>query len=129
MPLRWLLAAGALTTLTLAAQSQDNVLERNVKGQTGRDIRLAIYVSIRPDCTTGQLPAVRLAEGPAHGAVTVKQAKVRSTNLKQCLALEVPGFIAFYRSSADFTGEDTATLEVVTGQKKQLQRFKITVEK
>lgn len=129
MSLRWLLAVGVLATGTLAAFGQDNVLERAVKGQTGRDVRLAVYVSIRPDCTAGQLPTVRLAQGPAHGTVTVKQGRMRTTNFKQCLAVEVPAFVAMYRSSSGFTGEDTATLEVVTGQKKQLQRFKITIEK
>lgn len=129
MSLRWLLATGLLVATTLAAQGQENVLERNVKGQAGRDIRLSVYASIRPDCTAGQLPAVRLAESPANGTVTVKQARMRTTNFKQCLAVEVPAFVAMYRSSPGFTGEDIAVLEVVSGQKKQLQRFKITVEK
>src|SRR5262245_44304662 len=34
------------------------------------------------------------------------------TNYKQCLALEVPGCIAFYRSRPDFSGVDELTLEV-----------------
>jgi hypothetical protein len=31
----------------------------------------------------------------------VKKAQVSATNYKQCLALEVPAFVAFYRSRAD----------------------------
>ena len=37
---------------------------------------------------------------------------VTATNYKQCLALEVPAFVAFYRSRADFVGVDALTLEV-----------------
>ena len=37
---------------------------------------------------------------------------VTATNYKQCLALEVPAFVAFYRSRADFVGVDVLTLEV-----------------
>ena len=127
--LRWVIAASIWTATALAAQGQENVLERSVKGPAGKDIRLAVYASIKPDCTAGQLPTVRLAQVPAHGTVTVKQARMRTTNFKQCLAAEVPAFVALYRPSTGFTGEDIAILEVVTGQKKQLQRFKITVEK
>jgi hypothetical protein len=33
-----------------------------------------------------------------------------ATNYKQCLALEVPGFVAFYKSKPDFAGVDSATI-------------------
>ena len=42
----------------------------------------------------------------AHGGTTVKKARVSATNYKQCLALEVTGYVAFYRSQSDFSGND-----------------------
>ena len=56
--------------------------------------------------------SIQLISAPEHGTVAVKQGKVTATNYKQCLAVEVPAFIAFYRSRADFAGVDVITLEV-----------------
>jgi hypothetical protein len=67
---------------------------------------------------------------PAHGKVTVKQGRLRATNLKQCLGTELPAFVAIYRSAQDFIGEDVFTLEVVgAGGKSQIQRITVTVMK
>ena len=35
-----------------------------------------------------------------------------ATNYKQCLALDVPGYVAFYKSQPDFSGNDVFVLEV-----------------
>jgi hypothetical protein len=105
-------------------------VERKVKAQTGRDVRVGVFASIKPDCTPGQLPTVRLKERPKNGTVTVKQGRLRATNLKQCLAADVPAFVAIYRSQPDFAGSDELTLEVVNANgKTQLQRIQVTVEK
>ena len=54
-----------------------------------------LHANVQPDCTSGPLPSIRLSAPPTNGKVTVKSAKIKATNYKQCLALEVPGFIAF----------------------------------
>lgn len=36
----------------------------------------------------------------------VKRAMFKATNFKQCLAIEVPAFVAFYRAAPGFTGEE-----------------------
>jgi len=72
--------------------------------------------------------SIQLISAPEHGTVAVKQGKVTATNYKQCLAVEVPAFIAFYRSRADFAGVDVITLEVkYPGGKTELQRISVTV--
>lgn len=135
MPSRQLLIAifvlcSSAAALAQAALAQDGALERQAKGQSGRDIRIAVFASIKPDCTAGQLPTVRLKEPPTNGTVTVKQGRMRTTNFKQCLAVEVPAFVAFYRSSPGFSGQDSVLVEVVSADgKTQLQRFTVTVEK
>ncbi len=74
------------------------------------------------------LPGLRLVGKPANGVVTIKRGKVTGTNYKHCLALEVPGFVAFYRSKPDFTGEDTVTIEVRYPKgRAETQRIKILV--
>jgi len=102
--------------------------EREVKAQPGRDVRVGVYTNIRPDCTTGQLPTIRLATPPAHGTVTVKRGSLKATNFKHCLAMDVPAFIAFYRAAAEFSGTDAFELEVILPSgKKQLLRFRAVV--
>ena len=121
----------AILLLCASAQqacAQANLIERDVKATAGRDLRVGIYTSIRPDCTSGPLPAIRLAGAPAHGTVSVKRAMLKATNFKQCLAIEVPAFVAFYRAASNFSGADAFQLEVTfAGGRKEMQNFRVTV--
>jgi hypothetical protein len=108
------------------AWAQSQVVERAAKGQPGKDIQLGVYLNVRPDCTSGPLPTIRLSGRPEHGTVTVKKAKINATNFKQCLALEVPGYVAFYRSQPNFSGVDVLTLEVkFPGGRSETQRITV----
>lgn len=102
----------ALLISTSVAAAQSRTVERTARGPSAKDIRVGVYLNVQPDCRSGTLPAIRLLAPPANGTVNVKRGKITATNYKQCMALEVPGFIALYRSKADFVGTDTLTLEV-----------------
>ena len=103
-------------------------VERSAKGPTAKAIQIGVYLNVQPDCTSGTLPAIRLVAPPANGTVTLKRGKVTATNYKQCLALEVPGFIAFYQSKPDFVGTDVAIIEVKYPQgRTEVQRITINV--
>jgi hypothetical protein len=124
----WFAAAVLLCASVLGARAQGNLLERELKASPGHDVRVGIYTSIRPDCTSGQLPAIRLLVPPAHGAVTVKRGVFKATNFKQCLATEVPAFVAFYRAAGDFNGADEFELEItIAGGAKQIEHIRVTV--
>ena len=124
--LAFLLALPAITPTI--AQEQVPTVDRQVKGKPDTNINAGIFTTVRPDCTAGPLPVIRLVTPPAHGKVTMKQGRLRATNVKQCLGLEVPAFIAIYRSAKDFSGQDTFTLEVTgSGGKAQMQRVTVTV--
>ncbi|HUI15992.1 MAG TPA: hypothetical protein VL048_21230 [Xanthobacteraceae bacterium] len=110
------------------ACAQSALLERTVKAAPGQNVRVGVYTSIRPDCTSGPLPAIRLARAPAHGIVRVKRAMLKATNVKQCLAIDVPAFVAFYRAAADFSGDDEFEFEVTfSGGRKEIQKFRVSV--
>jgi hypothetical protein len=110
------------------ACAQENSVERAVRAPPGQDVRVGIYTSIRPDCTSGPLPAIRLASAPAHGTVTVKRGTLKATNFKQCLATEVPAFVAFYRAAQDYSGADNFDLEIgFAGGRKQIQHIVVNV--
>jgi hypothetical protein len=122
------LVAALLCLSALAASAQGNVTDRQLKAASGRDTRVGIYTDIKPDCTSGPLPAIRLVSAPAHGAVTVKRATLKATNFKQCLATEVPAFVAFYRAAGEFIGNDDFVLEVSwPSGRKELQHFRVNV--
>ena len=110
----------------MLAQGQVPTVDRQVRGKSGTNINAGIFTTVRQDCTPGPLPVVRLVAPPTHGTVTMKQGRLRATNLKQCLGLELPAFIAIYRSAKDFSGQDTFTLEV-TGSGGQAQMQRVTV--
>jgi hypothetical protein len=110
------------------AQTQTPAIERQVRGKPDTNINAGIFATIRNNCTAGPLPAVRLVTPPVHGKVTVKQGKLRATNMKNCLGLEVPAFVAIYRSARDFIGQDRFTLEVIgSNGKAQIQQITVTV--
>jgi hypothetical protein len=108
---------------------EEQPVEREVKAQAGRQVRVATYFSLKRDCTAGRLPAIRLVEKPTNGAVVVRSAKLRATNVRQCLAVEVPAYIAFYRSKPDFSGTDTFLIELkaADGQVRH-QRIRVVVQ-
>jgi uncharacterized membrane protein len=120
------LAAALLCVCALGAGAQE-MTERQVKAAPGRDNRVAVYTNILPDCTAGPLPAIRLIAPPAHGAVTVKRGTLKATNLKQCLATEVPVFVALYRPADGFSGIDEFELEIALAGRKQHQHFRVNV--
>lgn len=121
------IAATLLLGVTILAHAQAAV-ERAVKAVPGRDVRVGVYADVRADCSSGPLPGIRLAVAPAHGTVTVKRATLKATNLKQCLAIEVPALVAFYRAMPGFTGSDEFELELsLSAGRKQRQHFRVTV--
>jgi hypothetical protein len=110
------------------ALAQVQTVNRAANGPPGTDVQVGVYFNIKPDCTSGPLPSIRLVSAPESGRVVVKRGKVTATNYKQCLATEVPAFIAVYRSRADFAGVDTFTLEVkFPDGKTEVQRVSVTV--
>ncbi len=67
----WLAAIAILCLSGVVADAQTDRLEREVKAAAaGHDVRVGIYANIRPDCTPGPLPAIRLVTAPCAGAVT-----------------------------------------------------------
>ena len=127
-----LYAASALLLASVAtsagAQEQSRVVERSVKSVPNKDTQIGVYINVQPDCTSGPLPTIRLISPPASGKVVVKSAKVKATNYKACLALEVPAYVAFYKSPADFIGNDFLTIEVkFAGGRTEIQKITVTV--
>ena len=127
-----ILAAAAAGSAAAGAQNQPpaapQVVERTVKALANKDAQIGLYLNVKPDCTSGPLPTIRLASPPASGRVVVKTGKVKATNYKACLALEVPAYVAFYKSQPDFLGNDVLTIEVKYPQgRTEIQKITVSV--
>jgi hypothetical protein len=109
-------------------QPPAKVVERTFKALPNKDTQIGVYINVLPDCTSGPLPTIRLASPPGNGTVVVKNAKAKATNYKACLALEVPAYVAFYKSPPDFFGQDVLTIEVkYAGGRTALQKITVDV--
>ncbi|HKS19361.1 MAG TPA: hypothetical protein VJS63_09150 [Bradyrhizobium sp.] len=123
-----LIGVVALAGWTGTANAQSQTVERSIKAVPNKDTQIGVYLNVLPDCTSGPLPTIRLASPPASGKVVVKSANVKATNYKACLALEVPAYVAFYRSPPDFLGDDVLTIEVkYAGGRTEIQRITVKV--
>src|SRR5689334_14853888 len=123
-------AAIVLTGLAglASAQEPSRIVERTVKSVPNKDTQIGVYLNVLPDCTSGPLPTIRLLSPPASGKVVVKTAKVKATNYKACLALEVPAYVAFYKSPPEFLGDDVLTIEVkFAGGRTEIQKITVNV--
>jgi uncharacterized membrane protein len=116
--------AGAVISSAAVGQT----VTRSAKGEPGKDIRVGVFINVKQDCSSGPLPTIRLVEKPANGSVTVKSAKINAKNYKQCLALEVPAYVAFYKSEPSFNGVDTFVIEVRFPEgRTEMQKLNVTV--
>jgi hypothetical protein len=123
-----LAAAMVLCAPALVAHAQPMRIDRQIRTSPGHEVRIAVYMSIRPDCTSGPLPGIRLLSTPAHGSVTVKRGSFKATNFKQCLATEVPVFVAFYRPAPNFVGTDQFELEASFADgRQQIENVRVSV--
>ena len=118
----------AVATAQAPVQAPAQVVERMVKALPNKDTQIGVYINVLPDCTSGPLPTIRLASSPAAGKVIVKNANAKATNYKACLALEVPAYVAFYKSPPGFLGQDVLTIEVkYAGGRTEIQKITVDV--
>ena len=121
-------AAALLFLAGAASVATAQTVTRAARGEAGKDIRVGVYINIKQDCSSGPLPTIRLVDKPANGTVTVKSAKINAKNYKQCLAMEVPGYVALYKSEPTFNGVDTFTIEIRYPEgRTETQKLNVTV--
>jgi len=106
----------------------ERTVERSFTAVPNKVTQIGVYLNVLPDCTSGPLPTIRLVSPPTAGKVVVKTAKAKATNYKACLALEVPAYVAFYKSPPSFLGDDVLTIEVkYAGGRTEIQKITVKV--
>src|SRR5215471_3036388 len=74
------IAAAAVVVCITSASAQVQSVSRTASGAPDTDIRVGVFVNVRPDCTSGPLLSIQLTSPPENGKVTVKKATVTATN-------------------------------------------------
>jgi len=124
------------STILVSAQEQEppasspqspRTIERTVAAEAGKAARIGVYINLKPDCTSGALPILRLTESPQGGRVVIKRAKIQVTNAGACLSTEAPGYVAFYQSRPDFSGADKVAIEIKLPDRDTVRVQKITI--
>ena len=119
----------ALATVLVAvtAHAQESIY-RSAQVASGQTVRLAVFGSMKPDCTAGPAPEVKVVSPPKTGIVRVSAGKMK-TNLKgRCPELQIPVHGVFYQAKPNFVGQDEISFEVTNDAgKKVSQTIKITV--
>lgn len=105
------------------------IVTRHVDAVPGRPVKLAVFASIKRDCTSGALPTVRLSKPPHQGRIIVRRARLHINNHGACLSADVGALVAFYRAGVGASGKDSATLTISApnGRVMQLNRYNITI--
>jgi hypothetical protein len=80
--------------------------------------RIDIFYWLEPDCSSPELPQVRVIEQPANGKLTVERG-TGFTNFPQsnprfeCNKRKSDGVSVIYQPNAQFTGKDSITVEII----------------
>lgn len=109
---RLALSIGALFAATGALAQ---ATERKLQTAAGQEVRLAVLVHTKPDCTPGAPPDFRLDVAPANGWLVVRNGKTRlAETAKSCKGTEQQAAALFYRPKPGFTGEDHVGVEFLS---------------
>jgi hypothetical protein len=107
------LASAVLLWGTVASGWAQDVT-REIKATAGKEIRLTVVYSLRPDCTAAPLNPPKLKGEPANGRVRVARGTAKTNAGGKCPPLQIPVFVVFYRPNPQFSGVDEVVLEVET---------------
>ena len=84
---------------------------------SGNEIRIAAMNNVMADCSSGPIPDVRILTQPANGELRVEAIRYvvdrsANNNRHHCNGKPVDANGIFYRSRPEYTGRDSALLEV-----------------
>jgi hypothetical protein len=112
-----ILAFGLAANLIPFAAAAQTTVYSSATARSGQPVRVAYYFTVSVDCKISSLP-VAVAAAPAHGIAVVKVSKLKTKRAKRCGEIEGPTNVLYYRSKADYTGDDTITYNVTSSSGK-----------
>ncbi len=113
------------TEISTAALAQTSI-QRSASVTPGKPGRIAVLAALKPNCSAGPAPEVRIVTSPKHGALIIGSGKLKTGRLKQCPNLEAPVRIVMYQASPQFQGTDLVSYEVANAAGK-IQTHSVTI--
>jgi len=100
------------------SNSWPETLELTRAVPAGRQRRLDFVYFLNPNCSSMGLATVRVLEGPTHGKLTVENGTgypnfSQTSQRYECNRLQADGVAVFYEPNPEFTGTESATIDVV----------------
>ena len=85
---------------------------------TDQKRRIEFLYWLEPDCSTPELPAVRVIEQPKNGTLAIESgmgfSNYPQSNLRfECNKRKSDGISVMYQSNARYTGPDSTTVEII----------------
>lgn len=113
-----------------ASHAQSDRVYRNTNAAVGRTKALGIYGNLGKDCSVGAVPEVTVRTQPKHGALIVRDVKVKTNQTNRCPNVEVPVQVVLYQGGTNYAGPDEVVYEVRSANGKvQEHTVKIAVVK
>ncbi len=122
-------AALVVAGLALAAPAHaQTTTTRSETVASGKVVRLVISPNLKKDCSAGPLPEIKIVTAPKNGQLKSKSGKLKTPASYRCPNKDAQATAVFYKSKADFTGEDQVLIEVKTAEGTvEKQDIRITV--
>src|SRR5262245_30149020 len=122
------LASIFLVAMPAIVLAQTATIERQATAKPDTNSVAGIFAEFDVGgCNAGPLPRVRLLTPPTHGNVTMTQVNLHAD--RKCAGMDVPAWMAIYRSNKDFIGEDSFAVELISAEGKiQIQNTTVTVK-
>src|SRR4051794_4767903 len=111
-----ILPFGLAANLIVFGAAAQTTVYSSATARSGQPVRVAYYFTVSADCKISSLP-VSVAAAPAHG-VAVKVSKLKTKRAKRCGEIEGPTNVLYYRSKADYAGDDTIKYTVTSSSGK-----------
>lgn len=115
----------AVTIALSATAAQGQTRTKTVV--SGRQLKLNFFYSVKPDCSSGGRPTIRVTRAPEHGRVPVAEntdfPNFPSSNVRSaCNRRRVPVTTAYYVSQRGFVGTDNVQTEAIFADGSLTQR-------
>src|ERR1700682_3577646 len=99
------LALAAAFALTYGSAPRADDAPKVVK--SGEEGRIAVLGSLKEGCTPNPHPTVSVAQVASHGVLRIAGATMKTDRFPKCPGIEIPVTVVFYKSEANYIGQDS----------------------
>ena len=118
--------SAALVQPTASSQPAPTSNYTSIEAIGEQPVQVGYYASANKNCTSAPLPTIRIVTPPKSGTFTVRRAKLKTSKVAGCPAIELNAEVAFYQARATSSGTDNVVYEV-TSPNGQVAIYDVTI--